>query len=119
MGFPIFGSTGTTYVNHEKSFNGVTLYTTFGADRVNLIDLDGNVVHTWSPPAPLKPYNGFMRGNVNLSLRCQSGEEKWQFGGASATIPIRPSLRTSRPSPGSTIRKRANTWTATPWSRAP
>ena len=27
-----------------------------------------------------------MRDTGNLSLRCQSGEEKWQFGGASATI---------------------------------
>ena len=86
MGFPIFGSTGTTYVNREKAFHGVTLYTTFGAERTNLIDLEGNVIHTWSPPAPLKPYYGFMRDNGNLSLRCQSGEEKWQFGGASATI---------------------------------
>ena len=86
MGFPIFGSTGTTYINREKAFHGVTLYTTFGSERTNLIDLEGNVVHTWSPPAPLKPYYGFMRDNGNLSLRCQSGEEKWQFGGASATI---------------------------------
>ena len=86
MGFPIFGSTGTTYINREKAFHGVTLYTTFGAERTNLIDLEGNVVHTWSPPSPLKPYYGFMRDNGNLSLRCQSGEEKWQNGGASATI---------------------------------
>ena len=86
MGFPIFGSTGTTFINREKAFHGVTLYTTFGAERTNLIDLEGNVVHTWSPPAPLKPYYGFMRDNGNLSLRCQSGEETWQFGGASATI---------------------------------
>ena len=86
MGFPIFGSAGTTFINREKTFHGVTLYTTFGAERTNLIDLEGNVVHTWSPPAPLKPYYGFMRDNGNLSLRCQSGEETWQFGGASATI---------------------------------
>lgn len=86
MGFPIFGSTGTTYLDREKAFHGVTVYTTFGAERTNLIDMEGNVVHTWSPPAPLKPYYGFMRDNGNLSLRCQSGEEKWQYGGASATI---------------------------------
>ncbi|MQG76630.1 MAG: aryl sulfotransferase [SAR202 cluster bacterium] len=86
MGFPIFGSTGMSHWGREKAFPGVTVYTTFGSDRVNLIDLDGKVVHNWTPPSLVQPYYGFMRPNGNLSLRCQSGEEQWGFGGASATI---------------------------------
>jgi hypothetical protein len=76
MGFPIFGSTGMTHWDREKAFPGVTVYTTFGSDRVNLIDLDGKVVHNWTPPSLVQPYYGFMRPNGNLSLRCQSGEEQ-------------------------------------------
>ena len=86
MGFPIFGSTGMSHWGREKAFPGVTVYTTFGSDRVNLIDLDGKVVHNWTPPSLVQPYYGFMRPNGNLSLRCQSGEELLGFGGASATI---------------------------------
>jgi hypothetical protein len=85
MGFPIFGSTGLTHWDREKAFSGVTVYTTFGSDHVNLVDMEGKVVHTWTPPVPVQPYYGFMRPNGNLSLRCQSGEEQWR-GGASATI---------------------------------
>ena len=58
MGFPIFGSTGMTHWDREKTFPGVTVYTTFGSDHVNLVDMKGKVVHTWTPPMPVQPYYG-------------------------------------------------------------
>ena len=71
MGFPIFGSTGTTYINREKVFDGVTLYTTFGAERVNLINLEGNVIHTSSPPTN-PTYMQIFGGSITILLNSSS-----------------------------------------------
>ena len=81
MGFAVYGNHGTTHYEPERSFGGVTLYTTIGADRTRLIDMDGNVVHQWSAPAPARPFYGFLKDNGNLLVRCYDDTEPWTGGG--------------------------------------
>lgn len=81
MGFAVYGNHGTTHYDRERSFGGVTLYTTIGAGRTRLIDMDGNVLHEWAPPAPAKPFYGIMKDNGNLLVRCYDDTEPFTGGG--------------------------------------
>ena len=81
MGFPIYGQKGVTHWDREHAFPGVTLYTPIGGERVHLVDMDGVVVHEWTPPEGMKPFYGFLRDNGNLLVRCHTGAEPWQMGG--------------------------------------
>ena len=81
MGFAVYGNHGTTHYEPERSFGGVTLYTTIGAETTRLIDMDGVVVHEWTPPAPAKPFYGFLRDNGNLLVRCYDNTEPFTGGG--------------------------------------
>ena len=75
MGFAVYGNHGTTHYDRERSFGGVTLYTTIGAGKTRLIDMDGNVLHEWSAPGPARPFYGFLRENGNLLVRCYDNTE--------------------------------------------
>ena len=86
MGFAVYGNHGVTHHEPERSFGGVTLYTTIGADTTRLIDMDGNVVHQWTPPAPAKPFYGFLRDNGNLLVRCYDDTEPYTQGGYGGTL---------------------------------
>ena len=86
MGFPIYASTGLTHHDSSKAFQGVTVYTPIGGGETYLIDMAGKIVQRWSPPAPLKPFYGFMRDNGNLSPHCFTGDEPWKGGGFGSTI---------------------------------
>ena len=86
MGFAVYGNHGVTHWDQERAFNGVTLYSTQGGDKTHLVDMNGTVVHEWTPPAPAKPYYGFLRDNGNLLLRCYDGNEPYKLGGYSGVL---------------------------------
>ena len=86
MGFAVYGNHGVTHHEPQRSFGGVTLYTTIGADATRLIDMDGSVVHQWTPPAPAKPFYGFLRSNGNLLVRCYDNTEPFTGGGYGGTL---------------------------------
>lgn len=86
MGFAVYGNHGVTHWDQERAYNGVTLYSTQGGDKTHLVDMNGNVVHEWTPPAPTKPYYGFLRDNGNLLLRCYDGNEPYKLGGYSGVL---------------------------------
>ena len=86
MGYPIYASTGLTHHDKSKAFQGVTIYTPLGSGDTFLIDMEGEIVHTWTAPAPLKPFYGFLRDNGNLSLHCFTGDEPFQGGGFGGTV---------------------------------
>ena len=79
-------ATPASPIGPERAFNGVTLYSTQGGDKTHLVDMNGKVVHEWTPPAPAKPYYGFLRDNGNLLLRCYDGNEPYKLGGYSGVL---------------------------------
>ena len=81
MGFAVYGNHGVTHWDKDRTFNGLTLYSTMGSPNTRLIDMDGNVVHEWTPPEPAKPFFGFLRDNGNLLVRCFDDTEPYSFGG--------------------------------------
>ena len=52
MGYPIYASTGLTHHDKSKAFEGVTIYTPLGSGDTYVIDMQGEVVHTWTAPVP-------------------------------------------------------------------
>ena len=50
MGFAVYGNHGVTHWDQERAYNGVTLYSTQGGDKTHLVDMNGTVVHEWTPP---------------------------------------------------------------------
>ena len=81
MGFAVYGNNGVTHWDKERAFSGVTLYTTIGSNATKLIDMDGNTVHEWTPPAPAKPFYGIFKDNGNLFVRCYDNTEPFTGGG--------------------------------------
>lgn len=81
MGFAVYGNHGVTHYDQERSYGGVTLYTTIGADKTRLIDMEGNVVHEWTPPAPARPFYGILKETGNLLVRCYDNTEPFTGGG--------------------------------------
>ena len=81
MGFAVHGNHGVTYWEKDRTFNGVTLYSTFGSPRTKLINMDGDVVHEWTAPDPARPFFGYLRDNGNLLVRCFDGSEPYTYGG--------------------------------------
>jgi outer membrane protein assembly factor BamB len=86
MGYSIFGPVGLTHHVPGKTFDGYTVLTTLSGDTTYLVNMAGEVVHTWQTAAPLKPYYGYLLDNGNLLLRCTNGSERYGFGGASAAV---------------------------------
>jgi hypothetical protein len=86
MGFSPFRPTGVTYHDPTRAFAGYTLYTLLGGDLTLLIDMAGRVVHVWRPPAPLRPYYGYLLPGGHLLLRCTTGQEPWAPGGESGAV---------------------------------
>jgi hypothetical protein len=86
MGYSIFGPVGLTHHVADKTFDGYTLLTTLSGETTYLVDMAGKVAHTWEAPDPLKPYYGFLLKTGNLLLRCTNGQERYDFGGASAAL---------------------------------
>ena len=55
MGFAVYGNHGVTHWDKDRTFDGVTLYSTLGSATTRLIDMNGNVVHEWTAPIPPSP----------------------------------------------------------------
>ena len=45
-----YGPTETTYYDSTKAYNGYTMFTPFNGRYTYLIDMEGNVVHSWPLP---------------------------------------------------------------------
>lgn len=87
MGYSIFRSTGTTHHEPARAFAGYTVFTLLGGDTTYLIDMTGELVHTWRPPAPWRPYYGYLLENGHLLLRCSTQREPWlSMGGGSGAV---------------------------------
>jgi hypothetical protein len=82
LGYSMFVS-GITHLDEKRAFPGYTVYATLSGDGFNLIDLYGNVVHSWPVPAGTKAYYGFLLPTGNLLGGCANGTEH-SIGGASA-----------------------------------
>ena len=69
MGYSTFRPTGTVHHCAERAFRGYTLFSTIGGDRTYLIDMDGQVVHTWPTPDPsFRTFYGHLLSNGNLFM---------------------------------------------------
>ncbi|MFI5266943.1 MAG: aryl-sulfate sulfotransferase [Chloroflexota bacterium] len=86
MGYSPFRPTGTTHHDRTRAFRGYTLFTSSSGDTTYLIDMEGELVHRWQPPAPLRPYYGYLLPDSHLLLRCSTGSEAWPYGGASSAV---------------------------------
>ena len=86
MGYSSFRPTGVTFHDHDRAFDGYTLFTTLSGDTTYLVDMEGELAHAWRPTAPLRPYYGYLLPGGNLLLRCSTGQERWPLGGASSAI---------------------------------
>jgi hypothetical protein len=83
MGYSLF-VTGLTYHDERKAWPGFTLFTTMSGDAFNLIDMQGKLVHRWSPPPGLKAYYARGLDNGNLLTQCVDGSEEGGAGGGKA-----------------------------------
>ena len=77
MGFAVYGNTASR-IGTGNAPSTASPSTRRRRRQTHLVDMDGNVVHEWTPPAPAKPYYGFLRDNGNLLLRCYDGNEPLQ-----------------------------------------
>jgi hypothetical protein len=83
MGYSLF-VTGLTHHDERKAWPGFTLFTTMSGDAFNLIDMQGKLVHRWTPPAGLKAYYARGLDNGNLLAQCVDGSEEGGAGGGKA-----------------------------------
>jgi hypothetical protein len=81
MGFSPFRPTGVTHHLRERVCPGYTLVCAVGGDAAYLVDMDGQVVHSWQPPAHWRTMYAELLDNGHLLLSCTNGGEAWQFGG--------------------------------------
>ena len=100
--WPSIYPTGTTVYNPEKAFNGYTLFTMGhfpkgvepyeSPSTMYLIDMNGNIVHTWK--LPFETHHGELKQNGNLVIICDDakaipgrpGEPPFRIGGAQGWI---------------------------------
>ena len=70
-------ATGVTALDRERACPGYVLYTPmYSTGNVDLIDLDGNVVHRWEMPHPPGLY-GYLLPNGNLFYMGKTHDETW------------------------------------------
>ena len=86
MGYSLFVS-GLTHKDEKRAFPGFTLFTTMSGDAFNLIDMDGQVVRRWTPPAGMKAFYATGLPNGNLLAQCVDGSETGgPAGGRAAAV---------------------------------
>ncbi len=86
MGYSPFRATGLTHHDPARAFPGFTLFAPLDGQKVFLINMAGEVVHEWRPPAPWGSYYGYLLPTGNLLLRCVTKDQRWQIGGASGAV---------------------------------
>jgi len=87
MGYSQFVS-GLTHHEPARAFPGLTLFTTMSGDAFNLIDIEGKLVHHWSPPPGLKAYYARGLDNGNLLAQCVDGTEEGGAAGGRAAAAL-------------------------------
>ena len=86
MGYSMF-VTGLTHLEQARAWPGFTLFTPMSGDAFNLIDLQGKLVHRWTPPAGHKAFYARGLENGNLLAQCVDGtEEGGPAGGRAAAV---------------------------------
>lgn len=69
--------TGLMQYNKEKATPGYTLFTPLGLSNTYLIDMNGEVVHSWELPNDLGNYAYLMdNGNLLAAVRTEEGPQK-------------------------------------------
>jgi arylsulfotransferase ASST len=84
VGYSLF-VTGLTHVDESRAWPGFTLITTMSGDAFTLIDMRGEVVHRWTPPAGLKAFYATGLENGNLLAQCVDGTEAGGAAGGRAS----------------------------------
>lgn len=78
--FPTVYPTGTTIYDPQKTFEGYTIYNPENQNVVSeilMIDMLGNIVHTWSHSKYKLVYaEPLSDGNLLLSYKVESGEDR-------------------------------------------
>lgn len=87
MGYSLF-VTGLTHIEPARVSPGFTLFTTMSGDAFNLIDIDGNLVHRWTPPPGLKAFYARGLENGNLLAQCVDGSEEGGPAGGRAAAAL-------------------------------
>ena len=87
MGYSQFVS-GLTHHEPARAFPGLTLFTTMSGDAFNLIDIEGKLVHHWSPPPGLKAYYARGLDNGDLLAQCVDGTEEGGAAGGRAAAAL-------------------------------
>ena len=87
MGYSLF-VTGLTHLDPARAWPGFTLFTTMSGDAFNLIDMQGRLVHRWTPPQGLKAYYATGLENGNLLAQCVDGTEEGGAAGGRASAAL-------------------------------
>lgn len=81
MGYSPFREVGLVYHNARKAFEGYTLFDNIGGDRTFLVNMSGEVVHTWPTPEPsLRTHSSHLLENGNLLAHYVSERSLWPGG---------------------------------------
>ncbi|MFC1892407.1 aryl-sulfate sulfotransferase, partial [Thermodesulfobacteriota bacterium] len=102
MAWPYQYKTGVTHFDREKAFSGYNLFTNIpNADapeanimpgKVDLLDMQGNSVHTWHTPYPVWYSRLQPDGNLVVMLKCtrpvegRPGQGDYKMGGATGML---------------------------------
>ena len=87
MGYSLF-VTGLTHLEPARAWPGLTLFTTMSGDAFNLIDLQGKLVHRWTPPPGHKAFYARGLDNGNLLAQCVDGSEEGGPAGGRAAAAL-------------------------------
>jgi hypothetical protein len=74
MGYSMFVA-GLTHLDAKLAFPGFTLFSAMSGDAMYLINMEGEVVHRWSPPDGSKFFYGQLLPNGNLLTNITDGTE--------------------------------------------
>ena len=75
--------TGTTFYDSGRAYRGYTLFAPNGGDDIDLIDMDGNIVHRWHCKRGVA--YGCLLPSGNLLLRTPRSPDSGGFPGAQAS----------------------------------
>jgi len=76
--------TGVTVCKEEKAYNGYTLFAPLGGDEFYLIDMKGNVVHSWKAPYPA--HFARLLPNGNILYMCHTEKGPLKAGGKTGIV---------------------------------
>ena len=74
MGYSMFVS-GLTHYDARRSFPGYTVFSAMSGDSMYVVNMEGEVVHQWSPPRGTKFFYGQLLPNGNLLTNITNSTE--------------------------------------------